>query len=141
VAAKNGDKVKVHYKGTLSDGSVFDSSEGKEPLGFTLGGGQMIPGFEKGVLGMEKGEKKTITILCDEAYGPIAPEAMAEVPKSEFPPDFKPEIGQVLQLSDAQGNILAASVIKIYEDKITIDANHPLAGKDLTFELELAEIG
>lgn len=139
-AAKDGDRVKIHYKGTLDDGSVFDSSEGREPLLFTLGGGQVIPGFEKGVLGMEAGAKKTIKIPCNEAYGPIHAEAIQEVPAGEFPKDLNPKLGQQLQMSDGEGNILVVTVTKVTDEKVTLDANHPLAGKDLTFELELVDI-
>ena len=137
---KDGNTVKVHYKGTLDDGSVFDSSEGKAPLDFKIGEGKIIPGFEKGVLGMEKGEKKTIKIPCGEAYGPIRPEAMADIPQKDLPEDMKPEVGQMLQMGKEDGQMFIAQVIKVTEDKITIDANHPLAGKDLTFELEVVEI-
>jgi FKBP-type peptidyl-prolyl cis-trans isomerase 2 len=139
--AKDGDKVKVHYKGTLDDGTVFDSSEGKEPLEFTIGTGKIIPGFENGVKGMEKGDKKTIKIPCAEAYGPIYPDGITEVPKSEFPKDLNPKIGQQFQMADPDGHVLIVTVINVTDDKVTIDGNHPLAGKDLTFELELVEIG
>lgn len=137
---KDGDKVKVHYKGTLDDGSIFDSSEGREPLEFEIGAGNMIPGFENGVRGMEKGGKKTIKIPSLEAYGPIYPDGISEVPKSEFPKDIKPQVGQKLQMADAEGHVLVVTIINVTEDKVTIDGNHPLAGKDLTFELELVSI-
>lgn len=140
-AAKDGDKVKIHYKGTLDDGSVFDSSEGREPLEFTLGSGMVIPGFDSGVKGMEKGGKKTIKIPCMEAYGPIHPEAIQDVPKSEFPKDLNPQVGQQFQMADPEGHAFVVTVIKVTDSMVTIDANHPLAGKDLTFELELVSIG
>ena len=139
-AAKDGDKVKVHYKGMLDDGSVFDTSEGRDPLEFTIGGGDMIPGFEDGVKGMEKGGKKTIKIPCGEAYGPIHPEAIADIKRTDFPADFKPEAGQQLQFANDEGQLLLATIISINDDKVTIDANHPLAGKDLTFDIELVSI-
>lgn len=139
-AAKDGDKVKVNYKGTLDDGSVFDSSEGREPLEFMIGEGNMIPGFEDGVKGMDVGAKKTIKIPCGEAYGPIHPEAIADIKRTDFPPDFKPEAGQQLQFANDEGQIMLATIIGINDDKVTIDANHPLAGKDLTFEIELVSI-
>jgi FKBP-type peptidyl-prolyl cis-trans isomerase 2 len=139
-AAKDGDKVKVHYKGTLDDGSVFDSSAGKEPLEFTLGAGGIIPGFENGVKGMEKGEKKTIKIPCAQAYGPIQPDGITEVPKTEFPKDLDLQLGRQFQMSDGEGSVFVVTVINVTDDKVTIDGNHPLAGKDLTFELELVSI-
>lgn len=138
--AKKGDKVSVHYKGTLDDGTVFDSSEGREPLEFELGTGQVIPGFDAGITGMEKGEKKTIKIPCADAYGESVPEAIIKVPREEVPPHIKPEIGMQLQLM-TEDNEVAVAVIKAFDDKeITLDGNHPLAGKDLTFEIELVEI-
>ena len=138
---KDGDKVKVHYKGTLDDGSIFDASEGKDPLEFKIGEGLIIHGFEKCVLGMEKGEKKSIKIACEDAYGPIRPEAMAEIPRKELPEGMEPQIGQVLQMGKEEGgDMFVAQIINITEDKVIIDANHPLAGKDLTFEIELVEI-
>jgi FKBP-type peptidyl-prolyl cis-trans isomerase 2 len=140
-AAKDGDRVKVHYKGTLDDGSVFDSSEGKDPLEFEIGAGNMIPGFENGVRGMVPGEKKTIKIPSLEAYGPIYADGITEVPKSEFPGDLNLQMGQQFQMSDGEGNIFSVTVIKVTDDKVTIDGNHPLAGKDLIFELELVSIG
>jgi peptidylprolyl isomerase len=138
--AKDGDTVKVHYKGTLDDGTVFDSSEGKEPLEFTIGEGGIIPGFENGVKGMEKGEKKTIKIPSAEAYGPIHAEAISEVPRADFPKDLNPAVGARFQVSDDDGNVLVVTVLKVTEDKITLDSNHPLAGRDLTFELELVSV-
>jgi len=138
--AKDGDKVKVHYKGTLDDGTVFDSSDGREPLEFTIGGGNMIPGFENGVKGMEKGRKKTITIPCMEAYGPVHPDAMTEVPKGEFPKDLNLQAGQQFQMADPEGNVMVIKIVKVEGDTVTVDANHPLAGRDLTFELELVSI-
>lgn len=138
--AKDGDKVKVHYKGTLDDGSVFDSSEGREPLEFTIGAGNMIPGFENGVRGMAQGEKKTIKIPSLEAYGPIHPEGIVEVPKTEFPKDINLAPGNRLQMADDAGNVMDVVILSVTDDKVTLDGNHPLAGKDLIFELELVSI-
>ncbi|HRU39178.1 MAG TPA: peptidylprolyl isomerase [Candidatus Goldiibacteriota bacterium] len=138
--AKEKDRVKVHYKGMLDDGSVFDSSEGREPLEFTMGAGMMIPGFEAAVSGMNVGEKKTVKIPCMEAYGPIHPEGINEIPRDGFPPDIDLKPGLQLQLSDKEGGIIIVTVTKVTDKSVTIDANHPLAGRDLTFEIELVSI-
>ncbi len=138
--AKEGDTVKVHYKGKLEDGNVFDSSEGKEPIEFKLGEGKIIPGFEKAVSGMEKGEKKTVKVASDDAYGPVKEEAVVALDKKQLPPDIKPQKGQLLQMQK-EGQTIVVNVTDVGEEKITIDANHPLAGKDLVFDLELVEIG
>ena len=137
--AKEGDTVKVHYKGKLEDGNVFDSSEERGPVEFRIGEGKIIPGFEKAVSGMEKGEKKTVTISSDEAYGPVKEDAVAELDKKNLPPDLKPQKGQLLQMNK-EGQAFEVQVKEVGEDKITIDANHPLAGKNLIFDLELLEI-
>lgn len=139
-AAKNGDTVQVHYTGKLKDGSTFDSSVGKEPLEFTLGNGEMIPGFEKAVLGMKVGEKKTVTIPADEAYGPSKKELIVKIPRQGFISDTPPEVGQKVQSREANGNIIVAVVTEVTDTSITLDANHPLAGKDLIFEIELVKI-
>jgi FKBP-type peptidyl-prolyl cis-trans isomerase 2 len=138
--AKTGDTVKVNYKGTLNDGTLFDSSEGREPLEFTLGSGQMIPGFEKNVLGMNIGEVKTAVIACDEAYGQPTEELFMPVPIDQVPADIKPEIGMQLMISRPDGQQMPVSVIQVTEEQIVLDANHPLAGDDLTFEIELLSI-
>jgi peptidylprolyl isomerase len=138
--AKNGDTVKIHYKGTLDDGSVFDSSEGRDPLNFKLGEGMVIPGFENAVLGLNKGEKKTVKIPSTEAYGPKMDEAVIVVPKEEIPPHIKPEKGLKLQLMAPDGSPALVEVTDVTETHVTLDGNHPLAGKDLTFEIELVEI-
>ncbi|WP_299351668.1 peptidylprolyl isomerase [uncultured Shimia sp.] len=140
-AAKSGDTVRIHYTGTLSDGSVFDSSDGREPLEFTLGSGQVIPGFDTGVTGMEVGDKKTIEIPCDQAYGPINPEAMQDVPRDQIPAEIPLEVGLQLQMQSPQGQVMPVTVAKLTDDTVTLDANHMLAGKDLTFALELVSIG
>jgi peptidylprolyl isomerase len=138
--AKNGDKVKVHYTGTLDDGSVFDSSIGRDPLEFTLGGGQMIPGFDKAVEGMSVGESKTIRIPCEEAYGARDEERMLKIERSQFPPHINPEVGQQLQLRDPGGHIVMVVISEVGDEVVTLDGNHPLAGQALNFDLQLAEI-
>ena len=137
---KNGDSVKVHYKGTLEDGTVFDSSEGREPLAFTLGAGQLIAGFEKAVIGLEEGETTTTHIPAAEAYGEHRPEMTITVPKSELPADMEVHEGLQLQLNQPDGQPIPVVITNIEDDQITLDANHPLAGKDLTFEIRLVEI-
>jgi peptidylprolyl isomerase len=138
--AKVGDTVKVHYTGTLADGSVFDSSIGREPLQFTLGDGQMIPGFEQAVIGMELGETKTVTIPADQAYGPYYEELVFVIDRDELPAGMEPEVGQKLQMQSATGQITIVTVKDVSETNVTLDANHELAGKDLTFEIQLIEI-
>ncbi len=138
--AKNGDKAKVHYTGRLEDGTVFDSSSGREPLEFTLGEGQLIQGFEKSVLGMQVGESKTVTISPEEGYGHPKEELKVKVSKTDFPVDIEPEIGQRLQLQNMQGQPIPVIISAIEEETVTLDANHPLAGKILQFDLELMEL-
>ena len=140
-AAKKGDNVKIHYKGTLQDGTVFDSSEGREPLGFTLGGGQVIPGFDEAVMGMSEGEAKNVTIPVDKAYGPRNDELVLPVPLSQVPADLKPEVGQQLQMGGPDGQPVMVKIIDITDEHIMLDANPPLAGEDLIFDLELVAIG
>ena len=137
---KKGDKVKVHYHGKLDSGETFDTSEGREPLEFEVGSGMVIKGFDEGVTGMTKGEKKTINIPFNEAYGPLNPEMLIEVPKDKFPPDMEIELGMPLMMSDGQGQQFQVTIKEIKENAVILDANHPLAGKDLTFDLELVEI-
>jgi len=137
---KSGDKIKVHYHGKLNSGETFDSSAGREPLEFEVGSGQVIPGFDAGVTGMSVGEKKTIHIPFAEAYGPKNPEMIIEMPKDRFPPEMTLEAGMPLMMSDQTGQQFQVSVVEIKEDSVTLDANHPLAGQDLTFDLELVEI-
>ena len=138
--AENGNTAKVHYTGTLADGTVFDSSRKREPLEFTLGGGQVIPGFDQAVTGMAVGETKTVTIPVENAYGPRRDEMMFEVARSQFPEGLNPEKGQQLQTQTGEGHPLLVTVAEVQEEKVTLDANHPLAGKDLTFEIELVEV-
>lgn len=139
-AAKKGDRVKVHYTGKLQDGTVFDSSVDRDPLEFTLGDGNMIKGFDSAVQGLQKGEKVTAEIPSAEAYGDKKEDMFVEVPKSEVPENIKPVVGQQLQVQQANGQAMPVVVAEITEEKIVLDANHPLAGKDLTFEIELVEI-
>jgi len=138
--AKNGDTVKVHYTGTLDDGTVFDSSREREPLSFTLGKGQLIPGFENAVTGMKVGDTTTANIPSDQAYGPVREEMVARVEKDQFPEGMNPELGQQLQVPQQDGQMLIVTVTEVDDTHVTLDANHPLAGKDLTFDIELVEI-
>src|SRR5690242_15408881 len=137
---KSGDKVKVHYHGRLTNGETFDSSTGRAPLEFEVGSGMVIKGFDDGVTGMAVGEKKTINIPFNEAYGPKNPEMIIDMPKDRFPKDMEIEVGMPLGMSDAQGNQFQVVVTQIKDDTVVLDANHPLAGQDLTFDLELVEI-
>jgi len=137
---KKGDKIKVHYTGKLDDGTVFDSSKEREPLEFTVGDGKIIPGFEEAVIGMQPGESKTIKIEAEKAYGPYREELVAEVEKTKFPEDVKPEAGQQLQVKQENGQVIIVTVLGSTDTHVKLDANHPLAGKDLTFELELVEV-
>jgi len=137
---KSGDKVKVHYHGKLTNGETFDSSAGREPLEFEVGSGMVIKGFDDGVTGMTTGEKKTINIPFNEAYGPRNPEMLIEMPKDRFPSDMEIEVGMPLAMSDGQGQQFQVVVSEIKEAVVLLDANHPLAGQDLIFDLELVEI-
>jgi len=139
--AKANDKVKVHYTGKLTSGEVFDSSQGRDPLEFTVGGGQMIKGFDEAVNGMQVNEQKTVTIPSVEAYGEKKDELIQEIPVDQLPADMQPEVGQKLVATNDLGHQTQVSVIGVTEEAITIDANHELAGKDLVFEIELVEIG
>ena len=139
--ATEGNTVKVHYTGKLDDGTVFDSSEGREPLEFTIGQGQMIPGFERGVVGMEVGETRTLVITADQAYGVHRPDGVFELDRSEIPTTIPLEVGMQLQATGPGGQPVTMTVAALSDDKVTMDANHPLAGKDLTFEIELVGIG
>jgi len=134
--AKSGDTVKVHYTGKMDNDSVFDSSQGREPLQFVIGAGQMIAGFDQGVVGMKVGDKKTITLTPEQAYGQPSDERIVRVGKGQFPPDLQLTVG--MQLQGPTG--FPVTVKEIGADSVTIDANHPLAGKTLTFEVELMEI-
>ncbi len=138
--AKNGDIVKVHYTGKLDDGSIFDSSVDRGPLEFTVGDGNIIPRFEQAVIGMNPSESKTIKIPSDEAYGPHREEMVMAIEREKFPPHISPEVGQQLQVPKTDGNTVVFLVTDVTESQVTLDANHPLAGKDLTFDIELLEI-
>ncbi|RNI35189.1 peptidylprolyl isomerase [Hanamia caeni] len=138
--AKKGDHVKVHYKGKLTSGEQFDSSEGREPLAFTVGAGQMIKGFDDAIPGMEPGEKKTITIAPENAYGEKNNEAIIEFPKSNIPEDMTLEPGMKLQLQNQAGQPIPVTVTEVKDDVVVLDANHELAGKELIFDIELVEI-
>jgi peptidylprolyl isomerase len=138
--AKEGNVVRVHYTGRLTDGTQFDSSEGRDPLEFTLGAGQMIRGFDTGVLGMAVGEKKTLQIIADEAYGARDEEAIIEFPAENIPEDMKLEPGMQLTLRNQQGQPIPVIVLEVKEEVIVMDANHMLAGQDLVFDIELVEI-
>ena len=138
--AKKGDTVRIHYTGKLEDGIVFDTSDGRDPLEFTIGEGQVIPGFEEGVLGMNSGDSKTVNIPSDQAYGPRREELVGEVNRDQFPPDVTPEIGQQFQMQRPDGQAMEVTVMEVSEETVKLDANHPLAGKRLTFEISLAEI-
>jgi peptidylprolyl isomerase len=138
--AKNGDTVKVHYTGKLDDGSVFDSSVKREPLEFTLGKGHLIPGFEKGVIGMKPGEKKSVTIPADEAYGQRKDDLVVRVEKDKVPSHITPEPGLDVQIKQPDGMVINMLITEVTDSDVTFDANHPLAGQDLTFDIELVEI-
>ncbi len=137
--AKDGDTVKVHYTGTLDDGTVFDSSIGGDPLSFIVGGGSMIKGFDGAVNGMMIGENKTVTIPADEAYGPYREDRVQKVNISELPEGSEPEVGDTLSCLQ-NGVFIEAPIVEVTESNITLDANHRLAGEDLTFLIELVEI-
>lgn len=138
--AKNGDSVKVHYTGKLDDGTVFDTSAEREPLLFTVGEGKLIPDFEQAVVGMNPGESKTIQVPSGNAYGPHRKEMIMVVEQNQFPPELKLEVGQQLQVRQQDGSAFVVKVTEIAESGVTLDGNHPLAGKDLTFDIELTEI-
>ncbi len=137
---KSGDTVKVHYHGRLTDGTTFDSSAGREPLEFEVGSGQVIKGFDDGVSGMEVGEKKTINIPVNEAYGPRSEEMVVQFPKTNFPPNLDPEVGMQLTMTNNVGQQIPVVITEVMEEVVVLDANHPLAGQDLIFDLELVSI-
>jgi peptidylprolyl isomerase len=140
-AAKSGDSVKIHYTGTLEDGTTFDSSAGRDPLEFTLGSGQVIAGFDEAVTGMEAGEKKTVTIPADKAYGQRNEEMVITAPREQVPPEINPEVGQQLQMAGPNNQPIIVQITEVTDEHIVLDANPPLAGKDLTFDIELVSIG
>ena len=140
-AAKSGDTVKVHYTGTLNDGREFDSSRERDPLEFTIDSGQVIAGFNEAVSGMSVGDSKSVTIPADQAYGEHNPEMVQDVPRSAIPSDIELQEGMILSARNPEGRNLNFKVIDFNDEKVTVDGNHPLAGEDLTFELELVAIG
>jgi len=137
---KKGDKIKIEYTGKLADGSVFDSSEGKAPLGFEVGSGQVIPGFDKAVEGMKEGEEKTFTLKVEEAYGPVRDDLVQKFPVEKLPKEPKPEVGMMLMMQAPTGQQIPAKIKEVNEKEVTLDINHPLAGKDLTFEIKIVSI-
>lgn len=138
--AKPGDTVRVNYTGKLEDGTVFDSSIDVDPLRFTIGEGQLIPGFEEAVVGMEPGESKTATIAAEKAYGPVREEMIWELERESLPENIDPKVGEQLQVRHADNRTFVVQVVGVTETKVTLDANHPLAGKELVFDLELVQI-
>ncbi|RMD93594.1 MAG: peptidylprolyl isomerase [Calditrichaeota bacterium] len=140
MAAKSGDKVKVHYKGMLDDGTVFDSSFDSEPLEFVIGENMVIPGFENAVKGMNVGDTKKFSVPPEEAYGPYREDLVVEIDRSHVPPHIDLELGMMLQVRSQEGSVTNVKVTEIGEETVTLDANHPLAGKALTFEIELVDV-
>ncbi|MCP4301080.1 MAG: peptidylprolyl isomerase [Gammaproteobacteria bacterium] len=138
--AKSGDTVRIHYTGTLDDGTEFDSSAGRDPLEFALGGGQVIPGFDNAVDGMSVGDNKTVTISPDDGYGMRHEQLVQQVPRSAFPEDMEPAVGMQLQSQSPDGQVVNLVVVEVEDESITVDANHPLSGQALTFAIELVEI-
>lgn len=139
-AAKNGDQVTVRYVGTFEDGVVFDTSEGQEALEFTIGQQEVIPGFDQAVVGMKAGEIKTVTVSADQAYGPLQEDLVAELERKDLPADIELVVGNYLEVSQDDGSTFSVRISDLTETTVTLDANHPLAGKELTFEINLVEI-
>ncbi|ANB35608.1 peptidylprolyl isomerase [Rhodovulum sulfidophilum] len=137
---KPGDKVRIHYTGTLADGSTFDSSQGRDPLEFTVGAGQIIPGLDAALPGMSEGDTKTVDVPCAEAYGAHNPDATQAIPREQVPDTVPLEVGTRLNVQTAEGEVLPVTVADVTEEVVLLDGNHPLAGKDLTFEIELVSI-
>ncbi len=137
---KSGDTVHIHYTGTLTDGTVFDSSDGRDPLAFEVGSGQIIPGLDTAIPGMTIGDKKTVEVPADQAYGAVDPNARQQVPREGIPADIPLEAGTQLQVQTENGQVLPVTVLEVTEEHVTLDANHALAGKDLTFDIELIAV-
>jgi peptidylprolyl isomerase len=137
---KTGDTVRVHYVGTLTDGTEFDNSAGRDPLEFTVGAGQIIPGFDNALPGMTVGEQKTVNVPAAEGYGDHDPNARQSVPRDQIPADIPLEVGGQLQMQTPEGRVVPITVVEVADDAVVLDANHPLAGKDLIFAIELVEI-
>ena len=140
MSAKQGDTVRVHYTGRLEDGSVFDTSLGRDPIEFILGAGQVIPGFEEAIVGMNPGESKVVKVLAEQAYGLYRPDLVVEIARSEVPPELDLEVGLQLVLRQPEGQLIPVTVAELSESTVTLDANHPLAGQDLTFDIQLLEV-
>lgn len=138
--ARAGDTVRVHYTGTLDDGAVFDSSRGKDPLEFTIGDGSLIPGFEKAVVGMSPGERVTTKVEAADAYGERRDDLVVEIERDELPDDLEPSLGQQLRMQIEGGQVIVVRVAEVRDSSVTVDANHPLAGQALEFDIELVEI-
>ena len=138
--AKSGDTVRIHYTGTLDDGTQFDSSAGRDPLEFALGAGQVIPGFDNAVDGMAVGDSKTVTIPVEEAYGERHEQLVQQVSRDALPDEIEPAVGMQLQSQSPEGQVMMLVVTEVGNESITVDANHPLAGQALTFDIELVEI-
>ena len=139
MAIKDGDTVRVHYTGTFDDGEVFDSSREREPLEFTIGDESLISGFEEALIGHEKGDRFTVTVPCDEAYGERLDELMMEVPLNDVPDNIKAEVGMMLQIATDDGD-MEVEIVDITDKVVVLDANHPLAGEDLTFDIEIVDV-
>lgn len=138
---KTGDTVRIHYRGTLSDGTQFDSSEGREPLEFQVGSGQIITGLDRELPGMTVGEKKTVTIPAADAYGPYHAEARQDIPRANVPDNIPLDLGTALQMRAPDGRVVRVTIAEVTDDAVTLDGNHPLAGKDLTFAFEVVSVG
>lgn len=138
--AKTGDTVRIHYTGRLTDNTQFDSSAGEDPLEFQIGGGQLIPGLEREIVGMQVGAKKTVNVASDDAYGPHRAEAVQQVERSLVPPDLDLVVGEQLGATTDDGHTLELTIVEVTDETVTLDANHPLAGQDLVFDVELVEI-
>lgn len=138
--AKTGDTVRIHYKGTLDDGTVFDSSEGRDPLEFVVGSGMIIPGLDIAIPGMSIGDKKTVRAEAAHAYGPRHADARQAIPRGDIPADIPLEVGLALQMQGPDGQVIPVTVVELTDEEVTLDANHPLAGQDLTFAIEMMEI-
>jgi peptidylprolyl isomerase len=139
--AKKGDTVHIHYTGRFDDGTVFDTSENRDPLAFEIGKGMVVPGFEKAIVGMEVGDKKTETIPADQAYGPRVEQLTFMVPRENLPPGYDPQVGEVMRMETKDGRQMDVMITSADPEMVRMDANHPLAGKDLTFDIELMKIG
>lgn len=137
---KQGDTVDVHYTGKLDDGTVFDTSRERDPLHFTVGEGKLIPDFEQAVVGMQQGESKTVAIPAEKAYGPHRDDMVIVVERDQIPKDMNPEVGDQLQIGQPSGGAYIVTVTDVNNENITLDANHPLAGEDLTFDIEVVGV-